>query len=63
MSDVQRLYLFPGLARSSARVTEMRFFVGLQENEIAQELGISEITAKRDWKFARAWLASYLSAQ
>lgn len=44
----------------AARVTELRFFAGLQENEIAQELGISEITVKRDWKFARAWLASHL---
>lgn len=44
----------------AARVTELRFFAGLQENEIAQELSISEITVKRDWKFARAWLAAHL---
>jgi RNA polymerase sigma factor (TIGR02999 family) len=41
----------------AARVTELRFFGGLLESEIAGELGISEITVKRDWKFARAWLA------
>jgi RNA polymerase sigma-70 factor, ECF subfamily len=41
----------------SARITELRFFAGLQESEIAAELGISEITVKRDWRFARAWLA------
>jgi DNA-binding transcriptional regulator LsrR (DeoR family) len=39
------------------------FFAGLQESEIAQELGVSEITVKRDWKFARAWLAIHLSPQ
>ncbi len=44
----------------AARVTELRFFAGLQENEIAEELAVSEITVKRDWKFARAWLAAHL---
>ena len=44
----------------AARVTELRFFAGLQENEIARELSVSEITVKRDWKFARAWLAAHL---
>jgi RNA polymerase sigma factor (TIGR02999 family) len=48
--------------RRAARVTELRFFAGLEEKEIAEELGVSEITVKRDWKFARAWLASHLSA-
>jgi len=46
----------------AARVTELRFFGGLLESEIAEELGISEITVKRDWKFARAWLASHFGA-
>jgi RNA polymerase sigma factor (TIGR02999 family) len=44
----------------AAHVVELRFFAGLQESEIAEELGVSEITVKRDWKFARAWLASHL---
>ena len=45
----------------AARVSELRFFVGLEEKEIAEQLGVSEITVKRDWKFARAWLATYLA--
>jgi len=45
----------------AARVCELRFFAGLQENEIAGQLGVSEITVKRDWRFARAWLAAYLA--
>jgi RNA polymerase sigma factor (TIGR02999 family) len=45
----------------AARVTELRFFAGLQESEIAEELSVSEITIKRDWKFARAWLAAHLT--
>jgi RNA polymerase sigma factor (TIGR02999 family) len=44
----------------AARVTELRFFGGLSESEIAKELEVSEITVKRDWKFARAWLAVHL---
>jgi RNA polymerase sigma factor (TIGR02999 family) len=47
----------------AARVTELRFFAGLEESEIAEELGVSEITVKRDWKFSRAWLASRLEAR
>ena len=45
----------------SARVVELRFFAGLQEDEVAMVLGVSAITVKRDWKAARAWLISHLS--
>ena len=44
----------------SARVVELRFFAGLQEDEVAMVLGVSAITVKRDWKAARAWLISHL---
>jgi RNA polymerase sigma factor (TIGR02999 family) len=44
----------------SAQVVELRFFGGLQENEIAEVLGVSPITVKRDWKLARAWLLSQM---
>jgi RNA polymerase sigma-70 factor (ECF subfamily) len=44
----------------AARVVELRFFAGLQEDETAMALGVSEITVKRDWKAARAWLISHL---
>jgi len=44
----------------AARVVELRFFGGLQEDEVAEVLGISEITVKRDWKVARAWLMGRL---
>ena len=39
-----------------ARIVEMRFFGGLEHEEIAGVLGISLATVKRDWRFARAWL-------
>jgi RNA polymerase sigma-70 factor (ECF subfamily) len=38
------------------RVVELRFFGGLTEDEIAEVLGVSARSVKRDWKLARAWL-------
>jgi RNA polymerase sigma factor (TIGR02999 family) len=39
-----------------ARVVEMRFFGGMSLDEVGAVLEMSVETAKRDWKFARAWL-------
>jgi len=39
-----------------ARIVELRFFVGLTEEEAAEVLGVSTRTVKRDWSVARAWL-------
>lgn len=44
----------------AAQVVELRVFAGLKESEIAEALGISTATVKRDWNFARAWLLSRL---
>jgi RNA polymerase sigma factor (TIGR02999 family) len=41
-----------------AKVVECRFFGGLEISEIAEVLGTSEATVLRDWRAARAWLAS-----
>jgi RNA polymerase sigma-70 factor (ECF subfamily) len=43
-----------------AQVVELKFFAGLDVPDIAQALGISAATVKRDWQFARAWLAREL---
>lgn len=40
----------------AAKVVELRFFGGLENEEIAEALGISLATVKRDWSLARAWL-------
>lgn len=45
-----------------ARVVELRFFAGLQHREIGTALGVSEPTARRDWRLARAWLSRELQA-
>ena len=47
----------------AARVVELRFFGGLEEAEVAEVLGVSIITVKRDWKVARAWLIGRLKAR
>jgi RNA polymerase sigma-70 factor, ECF subfamily len=47
----------------AARVAELRFFMGLEASEVAEELGVAESTVSRDWKFARAWLAQWLSSE
>lgn len=44
----------------AAQVVELRYFGGLTEAEAAESLGISTATLKRDWDFARTWLASEL---
>ena len=46
-----------------SQIVEMRFFGGLNFEEIAEVLGISERTAKRDWTMARAWLHAELSGE
>jgi RNA polymerase sigma factor (sigma-70 family) len=43
-----------------SRVVELRFFGGCTEDEIAQVLGVSVETVKRDWRFAKAWLTVQL---
>jgi RNA polymerase sigma factor (TIGR02999 family) len=40
-----------------SRIVELRAFGGLSVVETAEALGISPATVKRDWSFARAWLA------
>lgn len=40
----------------AAKVVELRFFGGLDVDEVAHTLEISSATVKRDWAFARAWL-------
>lgn len=44
----------------AAMVVQLRFFAGRQMGEIAEMLGVSERTVKRDWEFARARLQQLL---
>jgi RNA polymerase sigma factor (sigma-70 family) len=44
-----------------AEVVKLRYFAGMQHAETARALGISEITVRRHWKYARAWLYTELN--
>jgi RNA polymerase sigma-70 factor, ECF subfamily len=44
-----------------SRVVELRYFGGLNNEEISEVLKISENTVTRDWNMARAWLYQELS--
>ena len=44
-----------------ARVVELMFFGGLSEKETAAELGVSDRTVKREWRYAKLWLRRELS--
>ena len=67
-SLVQVLAIHQALDRLSrldarkARVVEMRYFGGMEFDEIAEALNISYVTAKRDWQFSRAWLYDSLTS-
>ncbi|MGQ0721980.1 MAG: ECF-type sigma factor [Candidatus Eiseniibacteriota bacterium] len=39
-----------------ATVVRLRFYAGLSVDEVADVLGVTARTVKRDWTFARAWL-------
>ena len=39
------------------QVVEQRFFAGIGLSQIAENLGVSLATVKRDWEYARTWLA------
>jgi RNA polymerase sigma factor (TIGR02999 family) len=48
-----------GLAKldeQQCRIVELRFFGGLATEQIAEVLGVSSSTVKREWNVAKAWL-------
>lgn len=45
-----------------ARVVELKFFVGLSLDEIAEVLDISAATVSREWTLARRWLQREIAA-
>ncbi len=47
---------FAEVDRRAAELVKLLYFVGLTQEQAAQELGVSLATVERDWVFARAWL-------
>ncbi|HEV8689188.1 MAG TPA: ECF-type sigma factor [Ideonella sp.] len=43
-----------------AQVVELRYFAGMTEGEVAQALGVTDRTVRRDWQQARLFLADAL---
>src|SRR5947208_6034499 len=43
-----------------AQVVELKFFGGLNYDEMAEVLKISSVTVRRDWEFAKLWLYTEL---
>src|SRR6476620_7714208 len=43
-----------------ARVVELKYFGGLNYDEMAEVLKISRVTVRRDWEFAKIWLYTEL---
>jgi len=49
--------------KRKSQVVEMRFFGGLAAKDIADVLGTTEPTVRRDWNIARAWLYRRLQGE
>ncbi len=58
----QALAEFEAVDPVAARVVELKFFSGLNTEEIALAMGSSVATVGRQWRFARAWLGHRLGA-
>ncbi len=59
----EALLAFETIDARAAKVVELKFFGGLEIDEIAQTLEVSPATVKRDWALARAWLRRELGGQ
>lgn len=46
----------------AARVVMLKFFLGLDEAEIALTLDVTPRTIRRDWAYAKAWLKAEIAA-
>jgi RNA polymerase sigma factor (TIGR02999 family) len=46
-----------------AQVVELKFFGGLNYDEIGEVLKVARVTVRRDWEFARLWLYTELHSE
>lgn len=51
---------FEKLDSRKAQVVMLKYFAGLEHEQIALALGVSVPTVERDWAFARSWLQARL---
>jgi RNA polymerase sigma factor (TIGR02999 family) len=50
------------VSERQCQLVEFRFFGGLSYEEVADVMGVSVRTVKRDWTKARTWLFTYMQA-
>src|SRR6185295_17967814 len=50
-------------APQKAEIVKLRYFTGMEHQEIAEALGVSEPTVRRHWAYARSWLYAELKAK
>jgi len=46
-----------------ARIVVMKFFGGMTNQEVAENLGVTERTVERQWAYAKAWLFQAIRTQ
>jgi RNA polymerase sigma factor (TIGR02999 family) len=51
------------LAPRRARIVELQFFGGLNQEEVAEVIGVSKETVVREWRAAKAWLHREIAAE
>ena len=59
----EALLAFEDVDPRAAKVVELRFFGGLDNEEVAEVLAVSLATVQRDWAVARAWLHRELATR
>lgn len=58
----EALNVLAALDPQQTQIVELRFFGGLTIDEVADALGISSATVKREWDSAKLWLRRQLSS-
>jgi RNA polymerase sigma factor (TIGR02999 family) len=56
----EALELLAAVDSRKAQVVELKYFGGLNYDEMAEVLKISPVTVRRDWRFAKVWLYNEL---
>jgi RNA polymerase sigma factor (TIGR02999 family) len=59
----EALHALAAIDPRRARVVELRWFAGLEVDEVAQLLEVGSATVKRDWAAAKAWLTHRLAGE
>ncbi len=55
LSELERIYPL------QSQIVELRFFFGFTHDQVAEFLGASRATVRREWEFARIWIYQFLS--